>query len=87
MGSLTNVTHHLDSVLCSNIGICLLHRIKVETQSYKMTYHTLHLRKQWESNYALKVDQLVNSFNVLVQHLESPSLSTLIPHCSHPLKP
>ena len=58
-----------------------------------MAYHTLHLRKQWESNSALKVDELVNSllrkpsFNVLVLLLESSSLSTPIQHYSHPIKP
>ena len=47
------------------------------------------VEEQWESNFALKVDKLVNSLlrkwplNVLVLLLESPSLSTPIQHRSH----
>jgi hypothetical protein len=51
------------------------------------------VEEQWESNSALKVDKLVApflrkwTFNVLVQLLESFSLSTPIQHRSHPLEP
>ena len=51
------------------------------------------VEEQWESNSALKVDQLVTSLlrkgplNILVHLLESSSVSTPIQHRSHPLKP
>ena len=85
---LKKVTDSLDSVLCSNIWNCVfLHWIKAETQSYKMVYHTLHLKEQWESNSALKVDQLwENGLWMFWYLLESFSLSTPIQHCPYPLK-
>jgi hypothetical protein len=51
------------------------------------------VEEQWESNSALKFDQLNNptvekmAFEYLELLLEIASLSTPFQHCSHPLKP
>jgi hypothetical protein len=51
------------------------------------------VEKHWEGNSALKLDKLVSTLffkwplNVLVHLLKRYSLSTIIQHHSHPLKP
>ena len=87
----TYVTNRLNSVLCSNIlnwvFFTLDKSIDEELQN-GISYTAVD--EQWESNSALKVDQLAAPLlrkwplNVLVHLLDNYSLSTPIQHCSHP---